>query len=177
MLRQAKRPDLLVEIALKAPTVRFLVCGGATSHSSPAGYSERAIGALQALPNVDFLGQVTPDTAHRIIANAAMLLSTSDAEGFPNTFLEAWANGTPVVSLKIDPDRIIERHQIGKVSGCVEHAAADIVALIDSPREREEMASRSRRYVANAHSEAAVATAFQDAISRFPRSGSNICAG
>ena len=65
------------------------------------------------LSNVKYCGQVTPDKDLQVIANAAILLSTSDQEGFPNTFLEAWSAGTPVVSLKIDPDRIIEQMGLG----------------------------------------------------------------
>ena len=164
MLRQAKRPDLLTEIARKIPTVRFVVCGGATSHSSPAGYSERAIEALRTLPNVELLGQVAPTKAHEVIANACMLLSTSDAEGFPNTFLQAWANGTPVVSLNVDPDAIIERQRVGTISGTTDRAAADIVALMNSAQKRDEMSVRSRQYMTNAHSEAAVAAAFERAV-------------
>ena len=34
-----------------------------------------------------------------------MLLSTSDFEGFPNTFLEAWSVGLPIVST-FDPDTV-----------------------------------------------------------------------
>ena len=117
MLRQPKRPDVLAEIARRTPTVRFVVCGGTTSFAAPAGYGDRVIAALKALPNIDFLGQVAPAKAHDVIANAAMLLSTSDGEGFPNTFLQSWANGTPVVSLNLDPDAIIEHHQVGTVPG------------------------------------------------------------
>ena len=40
MLRQPKRPDLLVQIARKAPNLRIVVCGGATHHRSPEGYGE-----------------------------------------------------------------------------------------------------------------------------------------
>jgi glycosyltransferase involved in cell wall biosynthesis len=119
---------------------------------------------LQAQPNIEFLGKVAPQKAQQIIADAAMLLSTSDAEGFPNTFLEAWSSGTPVISLKIDPNRIIERQELGTIPGNVKRATADIMALMNSPQRRDEMAVRARRYVAEAHSEAAVATVFESAI-------------
>jgi glycosyltransferase involved in cell wall biosynthesis len=164
MLRQPKRPDLLVEIAQKTPAIRFVVCGGPATHRSPPGYGEQIMAALHALPNVEFLGQIAPDKALQVIAEAAVLLSTSDEEGFPSTFLEAWSSGTPVVSLKIDPDHIIERAGLGAVSGDVERAIADINALMDSPQRRDEIAVRARRYVEETHSEAAVAAVFNRAI-------------
>jgi glycosyltransferase involved in cell wall biosynthesis len=164
MLRQPKRPDVLVQIARSAPTVRFVVCGGPTPFSSPDGYSERVIAELQQTANVEFLGKAAPEKARQVIANAAVLLSTSDGEGFPNTFLEAWASGTPVVSLKIDPDGVIGRERLGAVPGTVESAVAVIRGLIESPTERDAIAARSREYVAHAHSERAVATAIQHAI-------------
>jgi glycosyltransferase involved in cell wall biosynthesis len=164
MLRQPKRPDVLIEIARQMPAVRFVVCGGPTSFASPPGYSEQVIAALQAQPNVQFLGQVTPSETWQIIAGAALLLSTSDAEGFPNTFLEAWSNGTPVVSLKIDPDHIIARHELGRISGTVGGAVADINELMTSPDQRDQIACRSRRYVAQAHSEAVVAATVERAV-------------
>jgi len=164
MLQQSKRPDLLVEIAQRTPHIRFIVCGGLSSHRSPPGYSERIVDALRALPNIEYRGLVAPDHAQQVIADAAILLSTSDGEGFPNTFLEAWLSGTPVVSLKIDPDCIIERAGLGVVSGSMENTIANINVLMDSPQQREEIAARARQYIAEAHSEAAVITAFECAI-------------
>jgi glycosyltransferase involved in cell wall biosynthesis len=98
-LRQPKRPDLLIDMARQSADLRFVVCGGPSEFRTPPKYSEGVINALRSLPNVDYRGQVPPTEAQRVIAEAAALLSTSDEEGFPNTFLQAWSSGTPVVSL------------------------------------------------------------------------------
>lgn len=164
MLRQPKRPDLLIQIAQSLPQVRFVVCGGPTRHRSPPGYGERMADALRALPNVEYRGQITPDKALQVIADTSLLLSTSDEEGFPNTFLEAWSAGTPVLSLKIDPEQAIRRMGLGVVSGGVEDAITEITALIDSPQRREKMAIGARQYIAQVHSATAVTTLFNRAI-------------
>jgi glycosyltransferase involved in cell wall biosynthesis len=164
MLRQPKRPDLLLEIARKAPNLRFVVCGGPSAHRSPNGYGTPIVDALKRLPNVDYRGQVAPEKAHEIIANASLLLCTSEGEGFPNIFLEAWASGTPVVSMKIDPDQVIERLELGTVSGDVEKTIKDLNLLMKSPQLREEISVRAGRYVAEHHSEQVVTNLFQYAI-------------
>jgi glycosyltransferase involved in cell wall biosynthesis len=111
---------------------------------------------------VDYRGQVSPDEALRLMSEAALFLSTSVEEGFPNTFLQAWSAGTPVVSLTIDPDRIIAHHRLGKVSCTIEQAIADIRELIGSPKAREAISCRARRYVANNHSSAALIAMFEN---------------
>ena len=170
-LRQAKRPDLLLEIARHAPDVRFVVCGGPSSFMTQPGYSERTLRLFQTMPNIDYRGQVPPDEAVRIAGESALLLSTSDEEGFPSTFIEAWAQGTPVISLKIDPDDVIKTAQIGAV--CLDPAAAAtaILDLLRSPERRDAMAARARQHVATAHSAPAVVAAFEHALaSPNPRS-------
>ena len=147
VLRKPKRPDVLVNIIKEVPSVSFVVCGGPSSHRSPPGYSGGIIEELRKLPNVRYLGAVHPEVAQQAIGDAAVLLSTSDEEGFPNTFLEAWAMGTPVVSVKIDPDSIIERSRLGKVSATVGGAIEDIEALLASTEHRDEIGTRAREYI------------------------------
>jgi glycosyltransferase involved in cell wall biosynthesis len=164
MLGQLKRPDLLIEIARKAPALRFVVCGGPTNFMTSPGYGKRIVDALCMTPNIEYLGQVPPKQAQQVIADAAILLSTSDVEGFPNTFSQAWSSGTPVVSLKIDPGHIIEQKGLGVVSSSVERAIVDITALMDSPERREDIAIRARRHVAEACNEAVVIRTFERAL-------------
>lgn len=165
VLRQHKRPELLVEIASKSPDIRFVVCGGPSTFGSAIGYSERIMEALKGLPNVEFLGQVAPVMAQHVIAEAALFLSTSNGEGFPNTFLQAWASGTPVVSVEIDPGSVIERAGLGAVPTTVEDARREIYAIMDSPTRRDAIALRAQEHIARHHSEAVVVQTFQRAVS------------
>jgi len=164
VLRQPKRPDLLRDIACQAANVRFVVCGGPSGHRSPPGYGPRMVEALSALPNVEYLGHVSPERAHDVMSNAAVLLSTADEEGFPNTFLQAWSSGTPVVSLKVDPDRIIAQRGLGVIAGSVETAVEAIRDLLASADRRDVIGERAVRHVSQAHSAASVTAAFHRAI-------------
>ena len=157
VLRQPKRPDILVDIARRCPNVRFKVCGGVSAHRSPPGYGERYAAELAKLPNVEYLGHVAPEIAIEVISHAALLLSTSEAEGFPSVFVEAWAHGTPVVSLQVDPDHVIRRFGLGFVPESATTAPGEIERFINAPEERQAAALRSRDYVQQTHSASAVA--------------------
>jgi glycosyltransferase involved in cell wall biosynthesis len=138
---------------------------------TPPGYNDQVINDLCELPNVEYLGQVLADKAQQVIAAAAILLSTSDEEGFPNTFVQAWSSGTPIVTLKVDPDRIIERIGLGAVSGTIERAIGDITVLLDSPQRRDEIATRARNFVVENYSAAAVVSLFERALQGFSWTG------
>jgi glycosyltransferase involved in cell wall biosynthesis len=164
MLRIPKRPDLLIEIARKAPTIRFVVCGGLTSHRTPGDYGNRVLDALEKLPNVDYRGRVHAEDASRVIADAAVLLCTSDQEGFPNTFVQAWSHGTPVVSLHVDPDSVVKRLHLGAVTGTVEATVDELKRLLKSPQEREAIAKSAREYILNHNSSEVVVKAFEEGM-------------
>lgn len=170
VLRQPKRPDLLMEIARRLPSVNFVVCGGTSIHRSPEGYGEAIVQALQAQPNIRYLGHVAPSVAIETIRGAALLLSTSDAEGFPSVFVEAWAQGTPVVTLNIDPDSVIAANGLGVVAGSVDGAVRHIQSLVASPSARDAIAARTRAYVAKIHAGAAVAAMVESSMSSGSRS-------
>lgn len=163
MLRQPKRPDLLIDIAKRSPTIRYVVCGGPTTHRSQPGYGQWIIEKFRGLPNVDYRGQVGPEEAERVISGAAALLCTSDQEGFPNTFLQGWSWGTPTVTLQVDPDGLIRRLALGSVTGTIDATVDCLERLLNSPEERDCIAARACEYIAGNHSEAVVVKAFAQA--------------
>lgn len=165
MLRTPKRPDLLVEIARKAPHLKFVVCGGLTTHRSQGDSTARAAESLKQLPNVDYRGRVDPEEAAGVIEHAALLLCTSDQEGFPNTFVQAWSHGTPVVTLRVDPDNIIKQRKLGCITGTVDATVEQVQHLISGTHERQAMAISARQYILEQHSAEVVVKKF-DAATR-----------
>lgn len=151
-LRAPKRPHLLLDIARALPDLKFVVCGPAASHRSPQGYSQNVIQGFKQLPNVEYRGHVPPAEARAVIAGATALLSTAAQEGFPNTFLEAWGSGVPVLSLDVDPGNIIAGHGLGYVVSSVEGAIDELRAWAGDMNRVCEMGQNGRQYIVQKHS-------------------------
>lgn len=65
------------------------------------------------LANVKLKGRLRHSEALQLLANARALINTSEHEGFPNVFLEAWAMGIPVLSLRVNPGNIFDTSNMG----------------------------------------------------------------
>lgn len=109
-LRPLKRPDILMELARAEPRTSFHMVGGAGVGESQFFEATRL--QASALPNVMFHGPLAYGEASALYSRARVFVNTSDIEGFPNTYLQAWASGAPVVAF-FDPDGAISREGLG----------------------------------------------------------------
>jgi glycosyltransferase involved in cell wall biosynthesis len=111
-LKDFKRPFFLFEILkeLRFP-VRVVMVGKNFSDERKA----KRILELIKKYNIEYLGELVPEEVNTIIARSKILVNTSSEEGFPNTFIQAWLRGVPVVSLAVDPDSLISKHGLGFV--------------------------------------------------------------
>src|SRR5262245_12573512 len=109
-LRRVKRPERLLGLAKSLPQRQFHMVGGVMPDESALGRCIQH--AARVYPNVSFHGRMPYAATNRLYDRARLLVSTSEVEGFPNAYLQAWVRGVPVVTL-IDPDRIIEREGLG----------------------------------------------------------------
>ena len=60
-----------------------------------------------------------------------MLINTSEHEGFPNTFLQAWSRGIPVMSF-LDPDNLIQEHNLGIVCKNIEEMKNQLLKFLSN---------------------------------------------
>lgn len=165
-VRALKRPLLFLEAAARLPGLSFHLIGARLAEA-PALYDEvRA--RSEALPNVTFHGFVPQHRVGAFFERARVHVSTSETEGFPNTFLQAWARGTPVVTF-LDPEGMISRNGLGAtVSDCDGlHAAIDRLAR--DPAEWQAASSRSTRYFDEHFDETQSLSAYMEAFSGLMR--------
>ena len=85
-----------------------------------------------------------------ILQRCLFLAHTCSPEGLPNIFLQAWMQGKPTLSLFYDPDRMIQKNQLGSLSGNFEQFVQDARNLLENQTLREEMGHRAKLF-AEAH--------------------------
>ena len=110
--RDFKRPELVPELARRLPDKRIVMIGGEVIGHEKL-YTEVRNEASK-FPNIDFIGPVPYHEVNDYFARSRIFVNTSDSEGYPNSFLQAWVRGVPVVSF-FDPDGLIESRGLGKV--------------------------------------------------------------
>lgn len=107
-----KRSEIVIELAKRMPKVMFAI---AMNKADIDRFEQTAI-AANSLSNVKFLGEVSPYEMESWFRRSKIFLNTSSREGFPNTFLQAWMNRMPVISLEIDPDSLISEENLGRIA-------------------------------------------------------------
>lgn len=118
-----------------------------------------------ALPNVTLHERVDRSEIGGLFAQAKVFVNTSVYEGFPNTFVEAAMHAIPVVSWKVNPDRILTDEAIGRCAdGSFERMLSDTRELCKAEGVREGYARRARSYALAHHDIRRVAEALKSLL-------------
>lgn len=161
----AKRLEMLLSLAAIAPDIQFDVVGDGDRNDP---YVSDLIARAQVLPNVRLLGRVEREHIPGVYRGAVCLCCTSIHEGFPNTFLEAWSQGLPVVST-FDPDETIAERGLGGVAKDEQGLLGIIRDLTASEAIWRVTADRCRDYYTRNHLPEAVIPKFEDVFLRADR--------
>lgn len=106
--RKLKRAEWFLSLAKNNPKQRFIICGGPLDRT----YYEQIERMSLDIPNLVFAGPRSLNDTSTLISQSKMLICTSEYEGFPNTFIQAWAVGVPVIST-VDPSSVISNYDLG----------------------------------------------------------------
>lgn len=129
-IKPMKRPWLFLEIAKACPKIPFKMVGGRVKGHERLYETIKAEAAR--INNLEFLGFQPLAATENLFDQASLFINTSEMEGFPNTFLQAWSRGIPTASF-FDADDIIQKNDLGMVvTDIKELAAGNLEKLLNS---------------------------------------------
>lgn len=160
-MRPLKRPALLLEAARRLPQLQFHIIGGPVS-GAESFYAAVREEALQ-VANVRFHGAVPYHEIGEFFERCRVFVGTSEIEGFPNTYLQAWSRGTPVAAF-LDPEQLIARNGMGRAVSTISELCEAIVTLNGDAHAWETASQRSREYMDNRFNLARVIAPYIEAV-------------
>lgn len=105
-----KRPELFLKIAKLFPKESFVMICKLKENDE---YSDSIFQEAELIKNLKFIKFVPFNNIDVYFQKAKVLINTSSKEGFPNTFIQAIKNKTPLISLNVDPEHFIEDYKCG----------------------------------------------------------------
>lgn len=142
-----KRFEWLLDTAERCPEITFDVVGAANNDSA---YASALIRRAAGVANVQMHGRVPHAEVARYYRRCRVLCCTSAREGFPNTFLEAWSCGVPVVTT-FDPDCVVVDRGLGLVAQDQEGIASGLREMVRSHEAWTKASEAARQYYQKHH--------------------------
>jgi glycosyltransferase involved in cell wall biosynthesis len=156
-----KRPDRLIELARQLPQYKFVMIGGA----GPGGKQlfDEIKDQAERCSNVTFLGRIPYHDVNEYYARTKVFVNTSDIEGFPNSYLQAWIRGVPVVTF-IDPDGVIRRESLGAAPSDQEGMTQAVGLLLTDHSGWKTVSDNAKAFMAREFGEDAILKPYLDAF-------------
>jgi glycosyltransferase involved in cell wall biosynthesis len=162
-VRPSKRVELVLEIARRLPQYRFVVIGGPDPDRKSQEYFESVKAAAARLANVELKGFVPFHEAEHYFNGARVVLNTSRYEGFPNTFMQAWARGIPSVGF-VDTGSKRDGIPVYDVVGDVDEATWKLERLMRDDSAWERASRTVRAHFEDCHSVDAVIDRYEEEL-------------
>lgn len=145
-----KQPEKFLKLCDAVPDVSFvMICQAGADRK---GAYQEFLRKADVIPNLEVLPNVPFESIGAYFQRAVALVSTSTAEGFPNTFLQAFSAGTPVISLDVNPDGIFERYSLGThCKGSFDRLIAEVERIYENKAHWESVRRDTHFYLKEWH--------------------------
>ncbi len=158
-----KRPWKFVELARMCQDKdwQFVMVGGHSDQKYLDSFLKDAPANLLLTGRLPFKEALSWSDKATVFVNT----STAEGEGFPNTFIQSWLHGVPVISLTVDPDDIIKKNNLGYVAnGDLQQVKADLDRLLTNELTYEQHSERVVAFAQNHYTIDKVADQFLNVI-------------
>jgi glycosyltransferase involved in cell wall biosynthesis len=165
-----KQLELLLDVAGLLPKMTFHVAG--MPYEGEA-YSDAMLARARTIPNVRVHGAVERDRMNAMYCGASLLCCTSKFEGFPNTFIEAWSFGLPVVTT-VDPDGLISARGLGAQGNSAAELAAALTTFATDATKWRSASRAARDYYWNNHALDPALARFEQVFAQVSQPGESV---
>jgi hypothetical protein len=162
-IQQLKRPEMFLQLAQRSPTCTASMIGGTQPRAHDL-YQEIHARA-EAVGNLTFHGPLPYRATNRLFDRARVFVNTSETEGFPNTFLQAWIRGVPVVTF-FDPDDVVRREGLGHTVTSLDEMIGAAHGLTADSQAWLETSARCRAYMARRYGEDQIIAPYLSTVGR-----------
>ena len=144
-IRSRKRPELFLELVQRCRDLdaQFVMIG----YVHEPRYSELIEVTKRIAPNFRYDGFIPLNIVNHYFRAAHVHVKTAlPVEGFPNTFIQAWMHGVPVVSLDTDPEQLIRARGLGSFCNDLSALEQAVRELARNSDRRREIGQRARAF-------------------------------
>ena len=149
-----KRPELFIRLAQAFPSEQFImICQwakGDKNFNKPVEQN-KLVEEIKNAPNLKFIEHVPFHQIDAYFEGAKLFVNTSDAEGFPNVFIQACKCRTPILSLNVNPDSFIDRYKCGFCAQGDWHRFKEMMVKLLEPKVAEQYGNNGRQYFEETH--------------------------
>lgn len=164
-----KQPHLFLDLAERLPEARCtIIC---PNEDDELWQSVRDRSAT--LANVTFIESVPYREVQAYYDRAKLVVNTSEFEGFPNAFIQAGQGDAAILSLNVDPDRVITQFEAGfYAGGDFERFVEGARALLSDGKRLSQAQTGAARFVTEWHDNGRNVDAFLSGLPKARSQGS-----
>lgn len=165
VLRSWKRPEMFLELARRLPQIPFRIVGGPSTEPHGREFFGRIKAEAESIQNLQFVGFVPYSEIESHFDSARVFVNTSEFEGFPNTFLQAWARGIPTVSL-CDTGSTFDGRPVVTLASSLDNMVRAVRVVMEDDPCWEETGRHVRAYMHATHSPEVAVAAYAHVFER-----------
>lgn len=155
---EVKHPERFFELARAFPREPFvMVCRRATGDANYDRLRQQAA----AVENLEFHENVDFARIGDCFARARVFVNTSDSEGFANTFIQAAAAGTCILTWSVNPDNFLTEYQCGLACQANAEKLNQGLSFLLEDNRCLDLGQNGRRYVREHHDITAIAEQYK----------------
>ena len=147
-IAKVKRPELFLNLAQNFPNENFtMICQKATGDQNYDNLMEQA----RQVQNLHFISSVPFDQMSNYFLRAMIFVNTSQSEGFPNAMIQSCQAAVPILSLKVNPDNILDNYQCGLCANDQWETFTQMLEQLLDPKTAANSGRKARQYVEEHH--------------------------